>query len=257
MHEKNMSIYDHLGELRKRLTYIVVFFVLFVGLGLLLAKPVILYLQHDPVANGIQMNAFNLTDPLKVYINFSFIIGLLLTLPFALYQLWAFIAPGLYENERKVTLSYIPITFFLFALGLAFGYYILFPLVVHFMGNIAESLDINGVYGINEYFSFLFNLVLPFGLVFQFPVLIMFLTRLGLLTPMLLRRIRKFAYFGILVIAGMIAPPELISHLTVTIPLILLYEISIVIAARSFKKRMRAEQEAEYDLQLKKASSHE
>jgi sec-independent protein translocase protein TatC len=85
---------------------------------------------------------------------------------------------------------------------------------------------------------------LPFGLLFQFPVLIMFLTRLGIVTPDYLKRIRKVAYFGILVIAGFITPPELLSHLMVTFPLILLYEISIIISRTAYKKRMKAEVEA-------------
>ncbi|MDN4526389.1 twin-arginine translocase subunit TatC [Fictibacillus fluitans] len=251
MTEKNMSVYDHLGELRNRIIITAAFFFVFMVVGLFFAKPVIIYLQSDPVAQDIQMNAFNLTDPLKVYFDFSFIIALLLTLPVGLYQIWAFIGPGLFENERKVTLSYIPISFLLFAAGLSFAYFILFPMVVHFMANIADSLNVEGEYGINEYFSFLFGLVLPFGLLFQFPVLIMFLTRLGLITPMFLRKIRKFSYFGILVIAGIISPPELISHLTITVPLIILYEISIMISANAYKKRLKAEEEARLDLELK------
>lgn len=250
MTDKNMSVYDHLGEMRNRIVITAVFFFLFMVVGLFFAKPVIVYLQGDPVAQDIQMNAFNLTDPLKVYVNFAFIIAILLSLPVALYQIWAFISPGLFPTERKVTLSYIPISFILFAGGLSFAYFILFPLVVHFMGSIADSLNIEGEYGINEYFSFLFGLVLPFGLLFQFPVLIMFLTRLGLITPHFLRKIRKFAYFGIIVIAGVISPPELISHLTITIPLIILYEISIIISANSYKKRLKAEEEAQLEMEL-------
>ncbi|MED2972195.1 twin-arginine translocase subunit TatC [Fictibacillus sp. B-59209] len=252
MTDKNMPVYDHLGELRNRIVITAVFFFLFMVVGLFFAKPVIVYLQSDNVAKDIQMNAFNLTDPLKVYIDFAFIIALLLSLPVALYQIWAFISPGLFENERKVTLSYIPISFLLFAAGLSFGYFILFPLVVHFMSNIANSLNVEGEYGINEYFSFLFSLILPFGLLFQFPVLVMFLTRLGLVTPHFLRKIRRFAYFGIIVVAGLISPPELISHLTITVPLIILYEISILISANAYKKRLKAEDEAMLDLELEK-----
>ncbi|MFC0190489.1 twin-arginine translocase subunit TatC [Fictibacillus aquaticus] len=242
--DKNMSVYDHIGELRKRLIIISAVFLLFMVAGFFLSRPVIVYLQNDSIAQNIQMNAFDLTDPLKVYISFAFIIGLVMTAPVALYQLWAFISPGLYENERRVTLMYIPISFALFLAGIAFSYLLLFPFVVTFMSNIAETLKVEGEYGIQEYFSFLFSMTLPFGLIFQFPILVMFLTRLGLVTPMLLKNIRKFSYFAILVIAGMITPPELVSHLMVTLPLIVLYEISIFISGFAYRKRLQAEEDA-------------
>jgi sec-independent protein translocase protein TatC len=242
--EKSMTLYDHVGELRKRIMWALIAFFVFLIVGFFLAKHVIVYLQSDPIAKDIQMNAFHLTDPLNVYMTFAFFIGCVLAAPVVLYQLWAFISPGLYENERKVTLMYIPIAFLLFLTGLAFSYFILFPFVVSFMGNVAAALSVEGEYGIQEYFSFLFNITLPFGLLFQFPVLIMFLTRLGIVTPDYLKRIRKVAYFGILVIAGFITPPELMSHLMVTFPLILLYEISIIISRTAYKKRMKAEVEA-------------
>lgn len=242
-----MSIYAHFGELRKRLIITVLFFAAFMVLGLYLAKPVIIYLQEDPVAHRIHMNAFNLTDPLKVYLNFSFIIAFLLTFPVILYQIWAFVSPGLYENERRVTLSYIPISFLLFIGGISFSYFVLLPLVVHFMTDMAESLNVQGVYGINEYFSFLFKLILPFGLIFQFPVVVLFVTRLGLVTPKFLKKIRKISYFVTFVFAGLIAPPDLVTQLMITIPLIILYEISIVISAVAYKKKLAAEEEAELE----------
>ncbi|MBY6038582.1 twin-arginine translocase subunit TatC [Fictibacillus nanhaiensis] len=243
-YEKKMTMYDHLGELRKRIILTALAFFAFLIAGFFFARPVIVYLQSDPIAKDIQMNAFHLTDPLNVYMSFAFIIGLVLTAPFALYQLWAFISPGLFENERRVTLMYIPVSFLLFLTGLAFSYFILFPFVVGFMGNVATALSVEGEYGIQEYFSFLFNITLPFGLLFQFPVLVMFLTRLGIVSPQFLKSIRKVAYFVILVIAGLITPPELISHLMVTFPLIILYEVSIVISKTAYKKRMKAEMEA-------------
>ena len=242
--EKSMTIYDHLGELRTRIIWSFLAFIIFLVAGFFFAKPVIVYLQSDPIAKDIQMNAFHLTDPLNVYVSFAFFIGLVLAAPVVLYQLWAFISPGLYENERRVTLMYIPISFFLFLGGLAFSYFILFPLVVSFMGNVATSLSVEGEYGIQEYFSFLFNITIPFGFLFQFPVLIMFLTRLGIVTPDFLKKIRKIAYFAILIVAGMIAPPELMSHLMVTLPLLILYEISILISKTAYKKRIKAEMEA-------------
>ncbi len=241
MTEKEMSVYDHIGELRKRLIYIVVFFFLAMVGGFFLAEPIIVYLQQADEAKELTMNSFRPADPIKIYMQFAFIIAFVITSPIILYQLWAFISPGLYEKERKVTLSYIPISVFLFLLGISFSYFILFPFVFDFMGRLAARLDINQVIGINEYFQFLFQLTLPFGLLFQMPVVIMFLTRLGIVTPMFLVKVRKYAYFVLLVIGAFITPPELLSHMMVTLPLFGLYEISILVSKGAYRKAKKAE----------------
>jgi sec-independent protein translocase protein TatC len=245
MNQNEMSVYDHIGELRKRLVIVVVFFfVAFLG-SLFLVEHFIVYLQGADEAKELTMNAFRLTDPIKIYMEFAVIIAFILTFPITLYQLWAFISPGLYTKERTVTLSYIPISLLLFFAGISFSYFILFPFVVDFMTRLSERLAIEQVIGINEYFEFLFQLTLPFGLLFQLPVVIMFLTRLGIVTPAFLSKIRRYAYFVLLVIGAFITPPELISHMMVTIPLFILYEISIMISRGAYKKRMKAEAEAD------------
>ncbi|MCA1032895.1 twin-arginine translocase subunit TatC [Bacillus timonensis] len=241
MNEKEMSVYEHIGELRKRLMFVVVFFFIAMIGGFFLAEPIIVYLQHAEEAKELTMNAFRLTDPIKIYMQFAFIIAFVITSPVILFQLWSFISPGLYDKERNVTLSYIPISVILFFSGVSFSYFILFPFVVKFMGNLAERLDINQVIGINEYFQFLLQLTLPFGLLFQLPVVVMFLTRLGIVTPMFLVKVRKYAYFVLLVIGAMITPPEVISHLMVTIPLFGLYEISILVSKSAYRKAKQAE----------------
>ncbi|MDA1477050.1 twin-arginine translocase subunit TatC [Bacillus changyiensis] len=239
MKEKEMSLAQHITELRRRLLFMIVFFVLFVTVGFFLAKPVIIYLQQTDEAKLLTLNAFKLTDPLFVYVQFAFIIGAVLTSPLFFYQIWAFISPGLYEKERKVTLSYIPISIILFLGGIAFSYFILFPFVVDFMTNITEDLHVNQVIGIHEYFQFLLQLTLPFGLLFQMPVVIMFFTRLGLLTPMFLGKIRKYAYFVLFVIAALITPPDVMSHLMVSVPLLILYEVSIAISRVSYRQAQK------------------
>ncbi|TLS35285.1 twin-arginine translocase subunit TatC [Pseudalkalibacillus caeni] len=250
MDERTQSIYEHIEELRKRIIITFAFFVLSLFGGLFLAKPIILFLQQAPVAQDIPMNAFHLVDPLKVYFQFAFLIAFIVTSPVILYQLWAFIAPGLYENERKVTLSYIPAAVLLFAAGLSFAYFVLFPYIVHFVGNLAESLNIQEMYGINQYFSFLFQLTLPFGFLFQLPVIVMFFTRLGILSPGLLVKSRRIAYFVLLVIAGVITPPDLLSHMMVTLPLLLLYEFSIIVSRYAYRKRLEAEAKQQLEEQM-------
>ncbi|WP_299094352.1 twin-arginine translocase subunit TatC [uncultured Metabacillus sp.] len=236
MKQNEMSVIEHITELRKRLVIVVVFFFIAIVGGFFLSRPIIVYLQHTDEAKNLTLNSFNLTDPLMVYMKFAFIIAFVLTSPVILYQLWSFISPGLYEKERRVTLSYIPMSLGLFLAGISFSYFVLFPFVVDFMEGISQDLEINQVIGIHEYFTFLLQLTIPFGLLFQLPVVIMFLTRLGIVTPMFLSKFRKYAYFVLLVIAALITPPELMSHLMVSIPLFILYEISIWISRITYRK---------------------
>jgi sec-independent protein translocase protein TatC len=245
MNNKEMSVYEHLGELRKRFIIVAIFFIVALVASFFLVEPIILYLQRADEAKELTMNAFRLTDPIKIYMQFAFIIAVILTTPMFLYQLWAFVSPGLYEKERKVTLSYIPLSVGLFLGGIAFAYFVLFPFVVDFMQNLATRLGIHQVIGINEYFQFMLQLILPFGLLFQLPVIVMFLTRLGLITPMLLSKIRRYAYFTLLVIAAFITPPDVISQIIVTVPLCLLYEVSIWISKVSYRKVLLAAQKEE------------
>lgn len=247
MRVNQMTLVEHIAELRKRLLIVALSFTVFFIAGFFLAKPIIVYLQKADEVKELTLNAFNLTDPLFIFLQFAFIIGIILTSPIILYQIWAFVSPGLYEKERKVTLSYIPISIVLFVGGVSFSYYILFPLVVDFMKRVSNDLDVNQVIGITEYFHFLLQLTIPFGLLFQMPVLIMFLTRLGVITPRFLSKIRKYAYFVLLVIAAMIAPPELLSHLMITIPLCILYEISILISKAAYRKRQTGSESDQED----------
>ncbi|WP_409252640.1 twin-arginine translocase subunit TatC [Bacillus sp. SCS-153A] len=248
MSHNEMTVYEHIGELRKRLMFVVVFFLLaFIG-SFFLAEPLIRYLQHADEAKELTMNAFRLTDPLKIYLEMMVFISLIITSPLILFQLWSFISPGLLDRERRVTLSYIPISLLLFLGGLSFAYFILFPYVVKFMMNLSTELNIQQVIGINEYFHFLFQLTLPFGFLFQLPVVMLFLTRLGIITPMFMAQMRSYAYFILLVIAAFITPPDIVSHLMVTVPLLFLYEISIWISKVGYKKVLQAEQELQREL---------
>ncbi len=246
-----MSVMDHIVELRRRIIITLVFFIVALIAGFFLATPLITYLQSTPTAQDLPMNAFKMTDPIRIFMTFAFASALIITFPVILYQLWAFVSPGLHEKEQKATLAYIPFAFILFIAGLSFSYFVLFPFIVQFMGSLSERLGITEQYGINEYFSFLFQVTLPFGLLFQLPVIVMFFTRLGMLTPSLLAQVRKFAYFVLLVIAGFITPPEILSHLMVTLPLLLLYEFSIWVSYLTYRKVQRLEREREQEESIK------
>jgi sec-independent protein translocase protein TatC len=241
MNQNEMTVFEHIDEIRKRLVWIVVFLFVAIIAGFFLAKPLITFLQNADDAAMLTMNAFRLTDPFKIYMQMIMVIALILTSPVVLYQLWAFISPGLYEKERRITLSYIPISVILFLGGLCFSYFVLFPLSIKFMLNLSKDLGIHQVIGINEYFQFLFQITMPFGFLFEMPIVILFLTRLGIVTPMLLGKMRKIAFFLLLVISGIITPPDVASQLIVMVPLYSLYEVSIIISKIGYKKVLEAE----------------
>ncbi|MBB5180148.1 sec-independent protein translocase protein TatC [Planomicrobium koreense] len=243
MTEKDMTLVEHIVELRKRLTIVVVFFVLALIISFFLAQPLIQYLQYTEEAKNLTLNAFKITDPLMIFMQVTMILALIFTSPVIMYQFWAFISPGLLEKERRATLSYIPFSLLLFLGGIAFSYLVLFPYVIGFMLNISDNMDIQETIGINEYFQFLFQITLPFGLIFQLPVVMLFLTRLGFITPMLMTKYRKYSYLVLVIIAAFITPPDIVSHMIVTLPLIVLYEFSIVIAKIGYRKFLKAEQQ--------------
>ena len=242
MNEKELTLIEHIDEIRKRLMVIVVFFVVAVVGSFFLAKPLIHFLQYSEEAKSLTLNAFTITDPIMIYLKVILFIAFLLTSPIILYQLWGFVSPGLYEPERKATLSYIPFTFFLFIGGIFFSYKVLFPYVINFMMLLSEDLGINQVIGINDYFNFLFQITIPFGIIFQLPIVLLFLTRLGMITPMLMVKVRKYAYFGLFTIAAFITPPDIFSHLIVTVPLFALYELSVMVSRIGYKKFLKSEE---------------
>ncbi|CAM5206914.1 Sec-independent protein translocase protein TatC OS=Ureibacillus acetophenoni OX=614649 GN=tatC PE=3 SV=1 [Ureibacillus acetophenoni] len=248
MNPKELTVIEHIEELRNRLVVCAVIFVLSLFVGFYFAEPVIKFIQYRSIeSEQLTLNAFNVTDPLAVYLQVTFLISLVITSPVILYQLWAFITPGLHESERKATLKYIPYAFLLFMGGLAFAYFVLFPSVLQFMMNLSERLEIQQTIGINKYFSFLFKLVVPFGFIFELPVVTLFLSRLGVLNPALMSKFRKYSYFVLFVIAVLLAPPDIVSYILISIPLFVLYEISIIIARIGYKKFLQAEEQRQQE----------
>lgn len=234
---------EHFEELRKRLLTVMYFFVAALFGGFFLAKPLIYQMQNAPWTENVQMHAFQVTDPLKIYLIVIVAVAFIIILPVILYQLWSFISPGLYEKERRVTLLYIPVVMLLMLAGLAFSYFIVIPYVIRFTFDLSVEMGIETTIGINQYFGFLFRTILPFGFIFQMPVLVLFLTQLGIITPMFLRKNRKYAYFIMFVVAALIAPPDIMTHILLTVPMIILYEVSIYISKIGYRRYLKAEQE--------------
>jgi sec-independent protein translocase protein TatC len=243
--KNEMTFLEHFGELRKRLIKVIIMLVLGIVVGLICAKPVIEYLKNVPPASEITWNVFSPWDAIRMYMNVAFLFGILISLPVALYQLWAFVKPGLKKEEQTASLLYIPGAMALFLLGLSFAYFIVFPMAFLFISTITKSLDLTETYGISQYFSFMFNILIPVSLLFELPAVVMFLTKIRLLNPKLLRKYRRQAYL-VLVIAGtLITPPDAVSAIIVAVPMILLYEFSTMMSGIVYRKQLDADRELE------------
>lgn len=239
--EDEYTLVEHLTELRKRLIIVAVTFLITLIIGFSFSPKILQLIKMQPTASRVEWNVFGYTDGLLIYLKCALLVAILITLPIALYQTWLFVKPGISKEEAKGTALFIPASFFLFIAGVSFSYFLLFPLMLNFMSSINESIGAVETYGMKQYFTFMFNLIIPVGLVFELPVVILFLTKLGIVTPDSLRKMRKIAYFVLVVVGVAISPPDFISDILIIIPLLLLFEISILVSSWSVKRKLARE----------------
>lgn len=186
-----------------------------------------------------------MTGQFTMALTSSFIIGIIVSFPYVAWEIWRFIRPGLHSNERKYSKGAVASISFLFFLGVSFGYFIMCPVSVYFLANYQISDVIQNEFDIISYVSTVTTLVFGSGLLFQLPVVVYFLSRVGIVTPELLRQFRKHAIVVILVIAAVITPPDPISQTIVALPLFVLYEVSILISAAVARGKAKEEAEQE------------
>lgn len=167
----------------------------------------------------------------------SIIAGFVCAFPYVIYEIWAFIKPGLYSEERKSARGMVFYTSVLFLIGVLFGYYIISPLSVNFLGNYNVSEDVRNQIDLNSYFSLISTLVLACGVVFEMPILVYFLTKIGVVTPEFLRTYRRHAVVVVLILSAIITPPDVSSQVLIFFPLMALYEISIWVSAFVLKRQ--------------------
>ncbi len=165
--------------------------------------------------------------------------GIIVAFPYVLYELWKFISPALKDNEKKGSRGFILIASLLFFIGVLFGYYIVSPLAINFLGSYSVSKEVFNDIDISSYFSLIRSSTVASGVVFELPIIIYILTKIGLVNPTLLKKYRKFAIVIILAISAVITPPDVTSMIIVSIPILILYEISIFISKIVFKKQQK------------------
>ena len=186
----------------------------------------------------INLININLAGQFMSHMMISLITGLVISIPYIIWELWRFVSPGLTEKERENTRGVVLIVSLLFLTGILFSYFLVVPLMVNFLGNYQVSETVVNTISLTSYTSSVTTLTLLMGLIFEFPVVVVFLTKIGILSPKLLRKYRKHIIVIIFITAGLITPsPDIFSQLIVAIPLYALFEISIFISARNYKKK--------------------
>ena len=167
--------------------------------------------------------------------------GFIISFPYVIYQFWTFISPGLHPNERKHSRGFIIISSLLFFIGVLFGYYVVTPLSINFLGTYNVSNEISNEIDISSYIALVRSSAIASGLIFELPIIIYFLTKIGLVTPKLMRKYRKFALVIVLVLSAIITPPDIASQIIVAIPILILYQISIYISKVVVKNQKKKE----------------
>jgi sec-independent protein translocase protein TatC len=209
--------------------------------------PEFLDLLRQTMDRAMETGYFQYTSPPEAffsYLKISVVAGIFLASPYLFYQIWGFVAPGLYKHERR---GLIPIAFFsafFFVVGALFGYFVVFPFGFEFFAGFTTQ-DIQFIPKLNEYLSFALKLLFAFGLVFELPLFIFFLARLGLVTAASLRKKRKYAILIIFITAAVLTPPDPFTQSLMAVPMIILYEVGIVVARMFGKKRPEADKEEE------------
>ncbi|HAG16358.1 MAG TPA: twin-arginine translocase subunit TatC [Bacteroidales bacterium] len=262
--EKEMSFWDHLSELRgtfiRSLFAIVIFsIVAFLNKDFVFNELILSPKSPDFFTNRIlcalgqkvnidyfcvqdlalQIININMSGQFMTHMYISFMVGLVVSVPYIIYEFWKFIAPALHENERKGSSIFILICSLLFIIGILFAYYLIVPITLNFFGSYQVSETIKNQISLDSYISTIITVTLSIGIVFELPILIYFLAKIGLVSIETLKKNRKYTLVIVLIIAAIVTPPDVFSQILVTIPLMILYEVSIWMAKYAKKRDER------------------
>ena len=260
--EKEMSFWNHLEELRKHifrsLAAVLVFSILaFIGKKFIFDVIILAPKNSDFITNrllcrlgellsvdalcigklSLSIQNINMSGQFMMHLYVSMVAGLIIAMPYIIFEMWRFIMPALHPNEKKHSKGAVAASSLLFIGGVLFSYYLILPLTINFLGSYQISPDVPNQIQLNSYISTVVSVTIAVGIVFELPILIYFLTKVGVVTPAFLKKNRKYMFVIVLVLSAIITPPDVFSQILVCIPLIGLYEISIKISQRVYKKR--------------------
>jgi sec-independent protein translocase protein TatC len=236
---------SHLIELRDRIiragiSVIVVF------IGLVYWAPNIFRLLARPLMQNLpkdgKMIVTDVTGSFFVPMKVTMMVALVIALPVVLYQIWAFVAPGLYQHEKKLVVPLVGSSYTLFLCGMAFAYFVVFPTIFRVMAHYNAPLGAEMTTDIDNYLSFVLTMFLAFGVTFEVPIVVVILNKMGFVTLKKLKKVRPYVIVGAFVISAVVTPPDVFSQLILAVPLVLLYEVGII-AARLIVGKDKVEEE--------------
>ena len=234
----------HLEELRKRLIACAIA----VGIGFVISYffserlfRLLIMPLREAMPESDQLIFTNLPEMFLTYLKVAFIAGILVAAPIIFYELWMFVAPGLYRKEKRYAIPFVVSSTILFVGGSLFGYFVVFPFGFKFFLGFANEY-VKALPSVKQYFSFSMKLLFAFGIVFELPVVVLFLAKMGLVTPDLLKRNRKYAILLTFVIAALLTPPDVITQCMMAGPILILYEIGILVTRLAQVKRQDDEE---------------
>lgn len=238
---KEMPFLEHLEELRWRILKCLGSVVLFTLAAFPFSEKLLDFLTgpNDNLKNPAEIIFLKPTGALIVRMEAALVTGLIASTAVIFYQMWQFIAPGLLPNEKKYFIPGLMSTLICFSAGIAFSYWVLIPLVLPILYGMGTE-TIRAKINLNDYIGFVLRLILVSGIIFELPVISFLLTRIGLITPAFLRKYRRYGIVLIFILAALITPPDPASQLTMAVPLIILYEISILVSRIALKKKKEA-----------------
>lgn len=262
--EKEMSFLDHLEELRwhiirSTIAIIAAATIAFLGKNFLFdelifgptktdfftydflcrASSIIGYDSFCNTAFDFEVQSRTMAGQFSAHIWTSISFGFIIAFPYVLYEFWKFVSPGLYSKERKNSKGFIFFSSLLFFIGVLFGYYVICPLSINFLGTYSVADQVHNDFDLNSYIGLVRASVLASGFIFELPIIIYYLTKIGLVTPQFLKNNRKYALVIVLIVAAIITPPDVASQIIVAIPVIILYQVSILISKIVIKKQKR------------------
>lgn len=241
--ETKMPITSHLEELRKRLVRSLI--AIGIGMGICYNfKEKLFDVLTYPLTTALPKNSYmiftSLPEAFFNYLKISFFAGLMLASPYVLYQIWKFVSPGLYQSEKKYVLPFVLVATLLFASGVAFCYFLVLPPAFKFFTDFSTDF-LKPMLSLREYLSLALKLLLVFGLMFEIPVFLFFMAKIGIITPAFLAKQRKYAILIIFIAAAILTPtPDAFTQILMAVPMMVLYEISIIIIRVGVKKKAEA-----------------
>lgn len=246
MTEQTQTLVEHLIELRRRLVWIVVVMLAAFFAAMPFAQQLYTFVAQPLMANlpkGTSMIATEVIAPFFVPVKVALMAAFLATLPHTLYQVWAFVAPALYKHEKKLIFPLVFSSLILFVCGMAFAYFLVFPVIFKFLAGVTPE-GVNMATDIDKYLSFVLGMFVAFGTTFETPVVVVLLHRMGVVSMEKMKAARPYVIVGAFVVAAVITPPDVISQFMLAVPLIVLYELGLVLA-RMVKPIERAVEEVE------------